>query len=301
MSSPPRRSPRRGFSLVELLVVIGVIGLLLGFLLPAVQKVREAAARSRCANNLRQIGLASHQYHDALGTLPPAYVKFSIDQGPILPWTVLLLPYIEQDALLQQTFSAYRVDRYSYHNPPHVGLSTVILTYVCPSDGRLASPVTDDQGYTAAYSSYQGVAGGTKQDGAMRAQVGVRLLEITDGTSSTLFVGERPPPARLLAGAWYTFEEADYSWDHDDYSYGARLSYMAVYWAGDSGSCLGPFYFGPGRLQNPCDSNHFWSLHSGGANFLFCDGSVRFVPYSAAPILPALGTRAGGEVVSIDF
>jgi prepilin-type N-terminal cleavage/methylation domain-containing protein len=292
---------RKGFSLVELLVVVGIIGLLLALLLPAVQKVRETAARLACKNNLRQIGLACHHYHDAHGSLPAAYVNPGqrLQRYTPLDWPVLLLPYIEQQPLWQQTLDAYRVEPLPWVNPPHVGLATVIRIYSCPTDARLDDPITDDQGYTAAYCSYQGVAGGTKADGAMRADKGVRLAEIVDGTSHTLLIGERPPPGRLLAGAWYTLMVADPAWITDDYSVGARLPYMSVFLNRDVGGCKGPFHFGPGRIENPCDCNHFWSLHPGGANFVCADGSVHFLPYDAVDIMIPLATRAGGEAVTL--
>jgi prepilin-type processing-associated H-X9-DG protein len=291
--------------LIELLVVIGLIGLLLGLLLPAVQSAREAAARTACQNNLRQIGLAIGNFESTHRHFTPAfldirsYVNVSYPgSGLNLNWQVLLLPYIEQEPLWRQTLNAYKTDVRGWHNPPHTGLATVIRTYACPSDGRVFAPILDDQGYTAAYGSYQGVAGSEPRNGAMRALNGVRIVEITDGTSQTLLVGERPPAGRHLAGAWYTSYPAEAAWRSDDYSFG-RTPYMFVYWSGDVGNCRGPFHYGPGRLTNPCDFNHFWSLHPGGAHFLFADGSVHFLPYSAEPIMIALATIAGGETVEL--
>lgn len=295
----------RGFSLLELLVVIGVIGLLVGLTLPAVQSAREAAARTACQNNLRQIGLAFGNFEASHGFLPPAYtdIKSFLNVtyngiGLDLPWTVRILPYIEQDALWQQTLAAYRLDLDVIDNPPHLGLATVIRTYACPSDARVFAPITDDEGYTAAYGSYEGVSGGPEVlDGVMQGYRGTRFAEITDGTSQTLVIGERPPAGRHLAGAWYTSFPVRAAWVTDEYSYG-RHSSIDVYLPSDVGQCRGPFHYGPGRLANPCDFNHFWSLHPGGAYFLFADGSVHFLPYSAEPIMIPLATMAGGEVVN---
>lgn len=194
--------------------------------------------------------------------------------------------------------AAYESDIYAIDNPPHLGLATVIRTYACPADGRIFIAITDDEGYRAAYGSYQGVSGGPEVlDGVMQGYQGTRFTEITDGTSQTLVIGERPPAGRYLAGAWYTFYPFNSAWLSDDYSYG-RNSSMDVFWPYNVGSCRGPFYYGPGRLANPCDFNHFWSLHSGGAYFLFADGSLHFLPYSAEPIMIPLATKAGGEVVN---
>lgn len=302
MKTPPK--PRKGFNLIELLVVIGVMGLLLGLLMSAVQSAREAAARTACKNNLRQIGLAFGNFESGHGSFPAAHVDIRtyvpvsyIGSGLNLNWQVLMLPYIEQQALWQQALEAYKIDVYPWHNPPHIGLTTVIRTYGCPSDWRVFAPITDDAGYTAVYSSYQGVAGYQLQDGAMRAVHGVRIAEITDGTSQTLIVGERPPAGRHLAGAWYTSYWVEPAWRYDEYYFG-RHHYMDVYWPYDSGPCRGPFYFGPGRVQNACDFNHFWSLHPGGAHFLLADGSVHFLSYSAVSVMIPLATRAGGEVVN---
>jgi prepilin-type processing-associated H-X9-DG protein/prepilin-type N-terminal cleavage/methylation domain-containing protein len=287
---------RAGLSLIEVLVVIGIMGLLMGLLLSGIQAVRAAAARIACANNLRQIGLGCVHYADTQGRLPPAYLHTRDfgGRGVELPWQVLMLPYVEQQPLWNSAQAAYDLS-FGYNNPPHIGLVTIVKTYVCPLDGRLSAPLSDDQGYTAAYGSYVGVAGsGAGPDGAMRDKRGVRFAEITDGLSNTLLAGERPPIARYLSGSWYTLDVPSQFWSNG-YSY---LPSLSVAWSHNEGPCRAPFYFGPGRIENPCDSHHFWSLHSGGANFVFVDGSVHFLRYSARDILPSLATRAGGEVVS---
>lgn len=288
---------RPGFSMIELLVVIGLIALMLGLLLPAIQRVRETAAATGCRNNLRQLGLACHHYHDSYHVLPPAFV-FVGGRGIPMGWTTLLLPYLEKEALWERSLAAYAAEPVTYRNPPHVGLTTVIPTYACPSDSRLSAPITDDQGYTAAYGSYMGVVRAGNA-GAM-AVPGVPLNAITDGASQTLLIGERPPPGRLYAGAWYSPALADPSWAYDDYSLGRGPAMDVFYpYPYNAGSCMAPFHFGPGRLDNPCDCNHFWSLHPGGAHFLFADGAVHFLSYSAEPIMIPLATRAGGEAVQL--
>jgi prepilin-type processing-associated H-X9-DG protein len=189
-------------------------------------------------------------------------------------------------------------------NPPHVGLSTVIKVYTCPADGRLSAAITDDRGYTAAYGSFEGVGcGGCVSGGGYNGAVpgfrGVSLAAITDGASNTLLIGERPPWGRYLSGAWYTGIIPDPALNGDPNWAGGGIGAMDVVDAGEYFGCRGPVRYGPGRLNNRCDVLHFWSLHSGGASFAFCDGSVRFLPYSAEPIMIPLATRAGGEAVSV--
>ncbi len=285
--------PRTAFTLIELLVVIGVSGILVSLLSCAVQQVRAAADRAACQNNLKQIALALHSFHDAHGGLPPRP-----DTGLLeLSWMGFILPYVEQDALWVATEQAFRVDRRAFHVPPHVGYRTVVKVYVCPADGRLLVPLTDNFGVTAAYTSYVGIAGATTRDGVLGRFPGVRFAEVTDGTSQTVMVGERPPPNSLLAGRWYTPSQ-DSSWGMYRGPEGSMLV-LTLPWLTDP-QCGGFVYsFSYGRLDNDCDRYHLWSLHPGGANFAFVDGSVRFLDYSATAVLPALATRAGGEVVEL--
>lgn len=125
----------------------------------------------------------------------------------------------------------------------------------------------------------------------------MRFTDITDGTSNTLLVGERPPSKDLWYGWWYAGFGAGGN-GTADMVLGVRENIPP----GDAfiPDCGGlPARFAPGRIDNMCDAFHYWSLHSGGANFLFADGSVRFLAYSADAVLPALATRAGGEVVEV--
>jgi len=294
-------SRRTGFNLIELLVLIGLCGLLLGLLLPAIQRVRESAARSGCQSNLRQIGIALHQYHLSHGTLPPkaaARPGRLTDPSRLLFWKAHILPEIGQEQLWAASERACLSSLNPWENPPHAGFATLIKLYACPTDGRLARIQTDPSGLPAAFSSYLGVAGGELRGDGVMVQPGIPLAAIGDGTSNTLMVGERPPPDTFQAGYWYS---SPTDLPSLAYFHGPDPSWFVV-GAGPFGDpCSGPLYqFGPGRTQNPCDRLHFWSLHPGGANFLFADGSVHFLRYSARSIMPALATRQGGEVVA-DF
>jgi len=286
-----------GYTLIETLVVIAIIAVLIGLLLPAVQHVRDAANRTRCKNNMRQVGLAFHQYHDAQGTLPPGVsYRGGADPYPFMSWNTRLLPFLEQCSLWTKAQNAFVKDRRFLHNPPHTGLATVVLTFGCPADGRTLE--LGDVGFKVAFTAYLGVEGTDqfRKDGILYLDSHIRLADITDGTSSTLVVGERPPSADGAFGWWYAGEGQNMD-GSADMLLGAREFNVGSSWARDCSP--GPYEFGPGRVENQCDAFHFWSLHSGGAHFLFADGSVRLLGYSAAPILPALATRNGGESVPL--
>src|SRR6516162_8453070 len=126
---------RRAVTLIELLVVIAIISVLIGLLIPAVIKVRSAAASLRCANNLRQLGLALHQYHDTNQSFPAGMRwQNGTDRYLMMSWMTQLLPYIEQEQLLLATQKAYQQSPSPFNNPPHIGLNTVVNTFLCPAD-----------------------------------------------------------------------------------------------------------------------------------------------------------------------
>lgn len=303
---------RHATTLVEVLVVIGLIALLAGLLLPAVQAARESAVRADCQNKMRQIGLGLHNYASAHGHLPPVgdgtpNPKTGIGTPErLLNWMALVLPHIEQGDLWATSAAACRAQPLPYASPPHVGFSTPVKTFVCPADVRLGAPVWTQKSGTVALTSYIGTGGTfwptavpdpqgriTATLGVFSSATGTRLTDISDGTSQTLMAGERPPPDSFQAGQWY------------------QRTWVLEPFGGPDGImvCLGPVaagdpcgrgsVFGPGRLANPCDRLHYWSLHRGGANFVFADGSVRFLQHNAVYVIPALSTHAGGEVADL--
>lgn len=289
---------RAGLTLIELLVVIGIIGVLTALLLPAIQRIRDAAARTRCANNLKEIGLALHHYHDQAGIFPTGVrSRATREPYPLLSWQAFLLPYLEQESLWQRTQQAYGADPWPFRNPPHVGLDTVLTIFVCPADDRVLSAHVS-RGYRVAFTSYLGVEGTdlAAQDGMLFMNSRIRLPDVKDGTSHTLMAGERPPSIDLYYGWWYA--GAGQNWTGSlDMVLGVRERNQAYPDGVDCGP--GPFSFHAGDLAEECDQFHFWSLHHGGANFLFVDGTVQFLGYSADTVLPALATRAGGEAVDL--
>ncbi len=298
MRSPSFVSRRSGVTLIEVLVVIAIIGLMIGLILPAVQNVRGTAARMQCQNNLKQLGLASHSYSSAVGHLPPGVTpNDEKSKYPYLGWLSRLLPQLEQDSLWLQIESAFAIERI-WQRAPLVHPRDRLLRFVaCPSDPRSGDFLTRAGGGfdpRIALSSYMGVSGtnGFRKNGIYYFGSATRLTDITDGTSSTLLIGERPPSPDTFFGWWYASHGIDGLGTADLVLGTAERDFGTPYHCEP-----GVHKFGPGSFTVPCDVLHYWSPHPGGANFAFCDGSVKFIRYSADTIMPALATRAGGEVV----
>jgi prepilin-type N-terminal cleavage/methylation domain-containing protein/prepilin-type processing-associated H-X9-DG protein len=314
---------RQGFTLIELLVVIAIIAILIALLLPAVQKVREAANRIQCQNNLKQMGVAFHAYHDVTKVFPPGYsasgafVNGITDTAPGWGWGTYILPYLEQNNLYQQFNLAQPVQNFS-------GIQAVVPVYICPSDfvGTGVFTVTDvnwNPICQAGASSYAGCCGGsyittagkastvsTTQgmndtgvgNGILYRNSAVHLTDITDGTSSTILVEERS--FAHVQGTWAGAISGGYC--NQGVSNQAAVPGKIGQGAGDLVLIHASTVNSPSG-RNLDDSN---STHVGGANFLFADGSVHFIRNIASGTtdstsLEAMGTIAGGEVLATDL
>lgn len=297
MSCSQLKTRSCAFTLIELLVVLAILGVLFGLTLSAVQRAREAASRASCANNLRQIGLALHQYHDVEGMLPPG-TRLYPDPYPYLAWCARLLPFLEQQPMWLLTQQDYKRNADFSGPPPHTGLTTIQTGFLCPSEPR-SHGIIQPEGWDVAFTHYLGVSGRSSatHDGLLYFDSRVSLNEVSDGTSNTLLVGERPPSPDNRFGWWYA--GIGQEWDGSADSFLGVADYRTTF---RTPTCpYGPYSFGPGQDKNPCDTFHFWSHHPGGAQFLLADGSVHFLSYSAAPIMPALATRAGSESINLSF
>ena len=288
----PQHGPltRNGFTLVELLVVIAIIAILIALIIPAVQRVRAASTSAECQSHLRQLGLALHDHHNTWKYFPTPkdHAGFN-EEYHWVGWMYQTLPYLEHEAVYKQGQSP---DTFIQAKT----WGTIIPVFLCPADGREnAGGVWDGMfavntfgltSYTFGLTSYLGVVGkhnttGPDWDGVFGRQVGVKIRDITDGLSNTLMVGERPPSPDKAWGWWASNIGDNSLWAIVDLpSWGLPLPQDSK-GDGSGKPCPNRFYFGPGDIANYCDTGHFWSFHTGGGNWLLCDGSVRFINYSA--------------------
>jgi prepilin-type N-terminal cleavage/methylation domain-containing protein/prepilin-type processing-associated H-X9-DG protein len=298
--------PRRAFTLIELLVVIAIIAVLIGLLLPAVQKVRAAAMRIQCANNLKQIGLGVHNYESSYGGLPPSRTTGNVAGAPNFPyqhsWTAALLPYIEQTA----SFSLYNY-KADWNSPVnYAAIRTYLKLFNCPmtpnqprSDTTIAAqPATGDYHAMNAIKNFIGIncmgyIGNLNPDdprlvGAMRRDQVTPFTAIIDGTSNTILVAED-------AG-----RPAFYNADRQIFDPVGKEGG----WADPNGAFSLDGSNRDGSIPGPCPLNcsnnsEIYSFHSGGANVVFADGSVHFLRETIdLCLLAKLVTRAGGEAIN---
>jgi prepilin-type N-terminal cleavage/methylation domain-containing protein/prepilin-type processing-associated H-X9-DG protein len=299
---------RSGFTLIELLVVIAIIAILIGLLVPAVQKVRETASRLRCENNLHQIGLALHSYHDRMGSFPPGYfsqvASDNSDLGPGWSWGAYLLDDIEQGNLQRRIRFDLQIS-----DPANAAVRvTPIPIYVCPSELRTGTftvvdangnPICDvARGSYTAMNGILGVSGDAwDNNGAFLRNSRFRFADMTDGSSQTLFVGER---ATSMSSSTWTGAVTNgvvpavrYA-NVSDQLANAELSSALILSHGSMDHLPNnPLVF---------DADATSSFHIGGVNFLFGDGSVHIINNSiSGATYEALLTRANGDVPGSDY
>lgn len=283
-----------GFTLIELVVVIGVLGILISLTLPAVLSARESGRRLQCSSNLRQLGLALHGHHDQHQAFPPGFSPPAADQPyPYVTWLARILPYIEGDSMWQSVKLAYRENRNPFFTAEHVTIQTPLPYFGCPSDDRVGQRQMS-RNHIVALTSYLGVSGIDIEttDGSLYINSRVRMADIRDGTSNTVMVGERPPSSDMWYGWWYVGDGIQGKGVGDMVLGVRELNYGEP----DTACCpYGPYRFYQGDPANQCDLFHFWSFHTGGAWFLLADGSLRFVTYNDETWLFHAGTIAGFE------
>jgi prepilin-type N-terminal cleavage/methylation domain-containing protein len=302
-----------GFTLIELLVVIAIIAVLVGLLLPAVQKVREAAARAKCANNLKQIGLALHLYHDAAGAFPPGATVANN-----LSWNVFVLPYLEQSALsdlISRAGGAFNGAPNQEGPNKNVHALNRVPVYLCPSATQPlathpSSTLSDGrQTFAKHYFGVMGAKGtnpataaaypfdpapsgqgGFALNGVLGRDSRVAIKDVSDGTSQTLLAGELSRPGG------------------DGASWVRGIAFgTTTYATGTTGmSAAKNVNFGINVLLTPNSADQFNDIsfssnHTGGVVFALADGSVRFVAEAVnSGAYKAAASRNGGETLGLD-
>jgi prepilin-type N-terminal cleavage/methylation domain-containing protein/prepilin-type processing-associated H-X9-DG protein len=314
-----QRNRHPGFTLIELLVVIAIIAILIGLLLPAVQKVREAASRMKCQNNLKQLTLACHNYESTLHQFPPHAVSAPYQQG----WVALILPYLEQDNIR----NIYHYDTANWYDPANdTPRMSQVKNFLCPSanENRVGTCMayyaggyhgpysgaawdyTNVWGISAGLANLLGVANDTASRQGVITTGGSTMAQVSDGTSNTLLLTEDANrPQFWVQGKQDTTDPAPSGG-------GGTTGYVTGgLWSDDMKgfSVDGTTVSGAGAVSFPgtCSINctndyEIYATHTGGANASFTDGSVRFLSTSLSiRTLAAMVTRAGGEVISGDY
>ncbi len=292
-------SRRSAFTLIELLVVIAIIAILIALLVPAVQKVRESSARTQCINNLKQMGIALHAYHDAQKKFPAGY--YSSGVFTYTGWQLQLLPYLDQTNLWTESYAYLQEYEGGTDSTSFPAVNFQMAVFICPTNTRPPTMAWSNVHYEV--TSYMGVTGTSSNnpisgDGVLYSEAQVKLTGITDGSSNTVAVGERPCTGDLYYG--WGFAPFGTGAGDGDTVLGSQDTALAST-MGDLTSNVG---LKPQREPfntAEIDGAHFWSYHPGGANFLFCDGTVHFLPYAANSIFPALCTRSGNETINPEW
>ncbi len=289
---------RRAFTLIELLVVVAIIGILIGLLLPAVQNVRAAAENTKCRNNLRNIGLASHSLLSNYGYFPRSTVRprgttplngqpagnlKAWQSGSYESWLRQVTPFMEQTNARTQD---------------------AIAIMACPADPRGPQYKVPDYGFTwyvGVFSNSNNANDGIIiDDSKLGSALTISESTVADGLSNTLFIAERPPSPD---GQWGWWDSPSNTEDNHSPIRGTVHPFSS----GINGNCPQPALYQRGSIRDNCSFNAIWSNHATGGNFCLGDASVRTISYSsgngsagAVSILEAMATRAGGESAGVE-
>jgi prepilin-type N-terminal cleavage/methylation domain-containing protein/prepilin-type processing-associated H-X9-DG protein len=318
-----RRRPLHGFTLVELLVVIAIIGVLVAVLLPAVQQSREAARRASCSNNLRQLGVAFHNFHDTQGQFPPAYESMpgafgppdptTRDAGPGWAWGMLLLPYLEHQPL----FELFDRRLPCWHAANAEFATTPVATFLCPSATNTDGPfeVIDATGATLATfarSCYVASVGQEEPwgftvddykdivDGPLYRNARTRTKDVTDGLSNTVFLGEHHPV--LSSKTWVGVVPGASVCPTDAFAFSTcdHAATLVQVHSGPASDEVPPVIHPPNSPL--CHVCQMYAEHPGGCNVLLGDGSVRFIDeFINQLVWAALASRAKGEITEGNY
>ena len=314
---------RRAFTLIELLVVIAIIGLLVSLVLPAVQAARESGRRTQCANNLKQLGLAFHNYHDALGQFPPSYLMqvggggihgapdpTTRDAGPGWAWGALLMPYLEQGGL----YRAFDMNRPCWASENAIAAATQVSLFLCPSGLEVGGEIFDvtngagdklarfarshyvcnvgqEEPWGFTLDHYDGVA-----DGPLFRNGWVRAADVIDGLSQTVFLGEHHP--MLSSKTWVGVVPGASVCPTDNFAFSScdHAATLVNVHSGPASDEFPPVIHPPNSPM--CHVCQMYSAHDGGCNVLFGDGGVRFISeFIHQPTWAALSSRNEAEVI----